>query len=297
LFDPSKPGGVILEIPTGQHYFKLERDGKVVLNFFHSSPGTGTRIASVDLKTIPIAETVFIGFSWSPQEINLHVRPKIPGSKLVSAKGELSPIQYRVGTDGSIIRIGGHNVKVMGTTFYKGGKAIITPTSLDSWNETIQVVDILKTGKSAEGHIYEVTIANLVLVVLVTGFEAYTKKRFVEMEDEGIPPNFDGLINSIYSTKDRDRGVKDTLYEEAKIAGISILKQIVAKRVINFQNFDDAKRAFNYAYGIKFREIGVSSQDLAKLQTNFRYRHRIIHVSTIPGISIKRMCHPKNLFS
>ena len=40
-----------------------------VLRFFHSSPGTGTRVASIPLGTLPDFEKAFLAFSWSSEEV------------------------------------------------------------------------------------------------------------------------------------------------------------------------------------------------------------------------------------
>ena len=45
LFDPKIPGGLILEVPSGGHYFRLERTDAAEICFYHSSPGTGTRVS------------------------------------------------------------------------------------------------------------------------------------------------------------------------------------------------------------------------------------------------------------
>ena len=72
----------------------------------------------------------------------------------------------------------------MGASFYKGGKPILQPTAIDAWKETIKATEILGTGKSDQGYIFETAVTNLTLAVLVTGFEAFTKKRFLEIEQE-----------------------------------------------------------------------------------------------------------------
>jgi len=279
LFDTAKPGGIILEIPSGQHLFRLERDDALLLHFYHSSPGTGTRVASIDLKALPVAPRVLIGFTWAAKEITLNIGPMVANGKLVSAIGVPSSKQFRVGTDGSVFQIGDQNVEVTGFTYYQGGRAIIQPTALEAWKETVQAIDILTTGQSTEGYIYEVVVANLILVVLVTGFEAYTKRRFLELEQGGVSPNTNELIERFYPKSEREAGIVAALEEEAKTAGVSVLQHIVNRGAINFQNFNKAKDAYNKAYGIKFGELGISSQKIETLHSFFRYRHKIIQKS------------------
>lgn len=284
LFDKKKAGGIILEIPSGQHLFRLERDNDLCIHFYHSSPGTGTRVATIDLNNLPPAPNVFMAFSWTPDEIKLHVGPKVSGAKLASATGIASKRQFRVGKDGSVYQIGDHGVEIMGISFYQAGRPIIQPTAIEAWSETVKAIEILATGQSTEGYIYEVVVTNLTLAILVTGYEAYTKKRFLELEQEGLAPDTGAVIDAFYPKKEREAGIKALLESEAQDASVSVLQHIVARDAINFQSYKNCKRAYNKGYGVKFGDLGLSGNKLEALQSYIRYRHRIIHVSPSLGM-------------
>jgi len=284
LFDPTAGRGVLVEIPSSGHLFRIERDEDLILHFFHSSPGTGTRVASIDLKKVPPSDTVFLAFTWSPKEINFHLGPQVPGAELVSSKGVLSKRQLRIGTDGSIYEIGGPGIEIMGAPFYKGGKPILQPTAIDAWKETIKATEILDTGKSDQGYIFETAVTNLTLAVLVTGFEAFTKKRFLEIEQEGIEPDINAVVNSFFPRKERDAGISEMLKSEAEDAQKTVLKLIVDRDSINFQNYQKCKLAYNKAYQIIFGDLGLQSSTLEKIKKYILYRHRIIHVSALLGM-------------
>lgn len=200
------------------------------MHFYHSSPGTGTRDAQIDLKKLPPAEKVIVILSWSPEETRLNVGPKSPGGELVSATGSVSSVQLRVGDDGGVYSTGNQHIKIMGLNIFKGGKAIIEPTALDAWKETVQVMEILATGQSTEGYIYEAALASSTIVLLVTGFEAYARKRFIELEEEGVNPNMERLFEAFFSNKEREAGIQKVRDEEAQVAGVSTLKHIVGKK-------------------------------------------------------------------
>jgi len=284
LFDKDKPGGVILEIPSGQHLFRLERDNSLCVHFYHSSPGTGTRVATVDLKNLPAAPVVFLAFSWTPSETKLHVGPKTPEAELVSVTGVASQRKFRVGKDGKVYQIGDNGVEVMGVNFYQAGQPIILPTAKDAWEETVKAIEVLSTGESKEGYIFEAVVTNLSLAILVTGFETYSKKRFLELEQEGLAPNTSSVIDAFYAKQEREAGIATVLESEAEDAGTTVLQHVVSRGTINFQNYSNCKRAFNKAYGIKFGSLGLSSDTLKNLQSFIRYRHRIIHVSPSIGM-------------
>lgn len=284
LFDKEKAGGIILEIPSGQHLFRLERDNDLFIHFFHSSPGTGTRVATIDLNKLLPAPNVFMAFSWAPDEIKLHVGPKVSGAKLASTTGVASERQFRVGRDGSVYQIGDHGVEVMGISFYQAGRPIIQPTAKEAWSETVKAIEVLATGQSTEGYLYEVVVTNLTLAILVTGFEAYTKKRFLELEQEGLTPDTGAVIKAFYPKKEREAGIKALLESEAQEAGVSVLQHLVGRNAINFQSYKNCKRAYNKGYGVKFGDLGLSGNTLEDIQSYIRYRHRIIHVSPSLGM-------------
>ena len=291
LFNEKVPGGILLEIPSGQHFFRLERDDQLHLHYYHSSPGTGTRVASIDLKKLTPSETVFIAITWSPDNINLHFGPKVKDVELVNVTGIASPKQFRIGKDGSIHQIGDKGVQVMGVNFYQGGTPILLPTAIEAWTETIHAIDILNTGQSDQGYAYDTVVTNLTLSILVTGFEAYTKKRFVELEEEGIKANTTKLIEAFYPRKERDAGIAQILKEEAEEKLISELQYILDRDIINFQSFKKCKLAYNKSYGIKFGEINLSTEALENLQKYIQYRHKIIHVSANLGVLNQETMH------
>ena len=284
FFDKKKPGGIIFEIPSGEHLFRLERDNDLCIHFYHSSPGTGTRVATIDLNNLTPAPCVSIAFSWIPNEIKLHVGPKIIDAELASATGIASKRKFRIGKDGHVYQIGDHGVEVMGVSFYQAGQPIIQPTAIEAWEETVKAIDILATGQSTEGYIYEVVATNLTLAILVTGFEAYTKKRFLEIEQEGLAPDTGAVINVFYPKEERETGIETLLKSQAMDAKVSVLQHVVSRNAINFQNYKNCKRAYNKGYGIKFGEIGISGPKIEALQSYIRYRHKIIHVSPSLGM-------------
>ncbi|APC94372.1 hypothetical protein IBE10_07860 [Francisella tularensis subsp. novicida] len=286
IFNKNIKARKIIEIPSGEHLFLLERDEEFFINFYHSSPGTGTRVASINLVDIEETDNLFFAFVWSPNEIRFHLRPIVKGqnTKLVSVIGIPSPKTFRVGKDGIVYQLGDQFVQVRGVSVFREGKPVLLPTALETWKETIESIKLLSTGKSSEGYIYESVVSNLSIAILVTGFEAYSKKRFLELEKEGIIPNIEGVIKSFFPKRERDIGIYETLKLEAEDAKKSLLIYIVDKGVINFQNIDSCKRAFNKCYGIKFGEIGLSNNCLPTLKKIIAYRHKIIHVSPSIGM-------------
>lgn len=283
LFNENNDGGILIQVPSREKLIRLERDQNMNISFYHSTPGTGTRVATINLKDVPQSNKVKIVLTWSPEEINLHLGPLGVKSKLFTAKGQLSKRQFIVGKDGGIYQIGDQGIDVMQVEIYKDGIPVVQPNALAAWKNTLKSIEILSAGQSGEGYIFESVVTNLSIVILMTGFEAYTKKRFLEIEKEGVNPDIDSLLESFLSRKEKEADLDELIKVEAKDSGITVLEALFDRNSINFQNYDQCKKAYNKAYNIKFGEIGLDSNKLEKIQKIINYRHRIIHVSPLLG--------------
>jgi len=281
LLDPLIRGGILLEVVAGSHVFRLERDEAFCLNFYHSSPGTGTRVATIALAEITAADPVFLAFTWEPSQISLSIGPKVEGGTLHRAEGTISPRQLRVGSDGSVLVLGDRGVSVVGTRIYVSGVPILLPTAIEVWDEVVQSANVLLEAIEQGDHLREVVLSNSILTMLVTGFESYAKRRFVELEKEGITPDTEALFSAIFPRSQIDHGLPRLLKAEAQDLHISVLEHIVEDRRINFQDYDQSKRSFKVAYGIRFGDLALTSQHLNRLQQMIRYRHSIVHVSPL----------------
>lgn len=284
LFDPNKGRGILIEVPSGKTVLRLERDEELNLHFYYASPGTGTRVASVNIIPLKGASRIHVFLCWSPEEIRLHIADADNPEKQVVGYGKPAEFQLRVGDDGKIYQIGDKGVEVMGERMFVGGRPVLQPTALNVWKETLKAVEVLLKGKSSEGYIFDVVVANMVIVMLATGIEAYCKARFEELEGEGIEPNYDELEKEFFSKWEREKGVFEEIRKEAFLKGVSVIKELISRRRIDFGNYDDCKTAFNKGYGIKFGELGVSNKNLEELKTLIEYRHRIVHVSPLIGM-------------
>lgn len=280
-FKKNSQAGVLVEIPADGHFFRVDRTSERVLRFFHSSPGTGTRVASIPLGSLPDFEKAFLAFSWSPEEVAFYCGPRGIESELLTAKGIPSSVSFRIGRDGQVFQIGDDGVQVMGVRVHQAGQPILTPTAIEAWQNTIKAIEILITGKSEEGFIFEVVQTSAIISMLVTGLESYAKTRLLELETEGISADWKALFLTFASKAERESDRLSELEAKATTANQTVLTEVVNALKINFQNYDDLKRAYRAAYGIKLGEVGVDSQTLSKLQDFIRYRHRIVHVSPL----------------
>ena len=280
-FRVGAPGGIIIELPAGGHYFKLERTEDRRLNFYHSSPATGTRLASIDLTSVPSFERAMLAFVWSPEEIRLHCGPKDITTGLLAATGTASPMSIRIGTDGTIFHLGDAGLQVAGVRIQRGQEVILAPTARETWESTLQAVRILWTGSSDQGFMFEVLQSTVTLSMLLTGLENYAKTRFLEIETEGIQSDAVSLFSAFSSKAERESTRFSELEAMSNETSTSLLAIVAENSRINFQDFDHLKRAFRAAYGIKIGDLGLKPHEIEAVRRVIQYRHRTVHVSPL----------------
>ena len=172
----------------------------------------------------------------------------------------------------------------MGFRVHQAGGPVLTPTAIEAWTSTVKALEVLWTGKSDQGLIFEVVLASVTISILVTGFETYAKTRLLELETEDIRANASGVFEAFASKAERESNRWKELEEEAATDRDTVLQKLIEAGKINFQSYDQVKRVYKRAYGIKLGEIGVSSQTLDELQRMIGYRHRVVHVSPLLGM-------------
>ena len=158
---------------------------------------------------------------------------------------------------------------------FSSGRSIVEPRAIKVWEEALSALDVLSGSTSPEGYAFENVLSNVGLGVLVTGFEAYCEKRFTELQGEGIYADLPKLVRKFISREDADL---------IRNLGVDQQLEAVADR-INFQNYANAKLAFNKGYGISFgKDVHVPTSVLEELQQLIRYRHKVVHVSPRLGM-------------
>jgi hypothetical protein len=292
LFDRSAGHGILLQIPSGPYLLRLERDANLVLRFLHASPGSGTRLAEVDITPLDGPDPLLVCLAWSPEETRLHVgRPGDPSSILVG-HGERTTQRFqitrRMDSSGcpEILQVGDHGLDVLGFRVYEGAAPIVEPPAIEAWREIAKAVEMLGGAESKEGFIFEVVQTNTTLVMLVTGLEAYSQKRFGELDEEGINLDLESLAGASRLSKTVERlGGVDGIVRDAEAAGTSPGVLLSGRTGFNFQDYEQCKAAYRAGYGINFADdLRLDSDDLRRLKRAIGYRHQIIHVSPLNGM-------------
>jgi hypothetical protein len=271
--------GIILDVPGKGHFFRLERTTNRTLLLFHSSNGTGTRQASICLQSISDFDTAWLEIAWSPSDLSLKCQPIGIDQPALFASGTPSPTNFRVADNGLVFQFGDQNIEVMDTQFTIDGKRVLSPTAIESWSNTLKAIEILRSGKSTIGYLYEIIQGNAILSMLVTGLEIYSKTRLNEINTEGIPGDWNAVFNAFTPKKVRESGRLSEISQEAEKLGVPIFQAVLDELNINFQSIEKIKLAYKTSYGIRLGEIGINNLIIQKLRTFVEYRHRIVHVS------------------
>jgi hypothetical protein len=274
LFDGKQPALHFMEKIASPYILRLERDNDFNVNFIHSSPGTGTRITSVNIEPLRGSPFIFFMLSWSPDAICLYaINDK--NIRLVSKDFEKADYKLFV-ENGFVIQVGSKGVQTANYITIINGKKVVTNYAIDTWRDTTTAVNTLQKAESKEGRIFESITSCLSLTMLCTGFEVYCRKRFFEIILEGYEPNYEALLGKFIPEKYRDSTAK-----EAKKNGHSIAHEIVfQKRRIDFGNYENCKDAYGKGYGISLPNL-VQPQLIQDVCRFILYRHKLIHATPL----------------
>jgi hypothetical protein len=286
LFTKNLGHVIMFEVESGEQFFRIERDNELNVHFYHSSPGTGTRVASVNISLLYDSPNVLIILSWSPELTRLSIGGKGKYKKLIEEEGKVSNKQFRIGNDGQVLQIGDHNLEISHFELYKNGKPYLQPTAIETWKKTYDAINLLISGESKSEDVrFNMVVSNMAIVMMVSGYESYCKRRFIETEGEGKHADFKTLFTHFSSKSERENNVLETIVFEAKELSISPTKYMVKNNRIDFQNYENCKKAYKKAYNISFSEdLDLDNVIIVKIQKLIRFRHRIVHYSIFEGL-------------
>jgi hypothetical protein len=272
LFEPHVAGEVVFSEKAGPHVFLIDTGDGLTLRFWYSSPGTGTRVAQVDLAQMQPAPWLTLTFKWSPDRVDFVASDRDHDGNSISATGVNSATR-RYGLVGAgILTMAPFAEQV--SLRIDGVKVFETP-AIEVWKSTVEAIDIALSRTSTEARFGNVQ-SNMVLVMLDTGFETYLRTRFGELEAEGVKPNEQALALKFMLVTERQGGGFEALKASAAAENVSVFGLLLSR--IGFLNFDRAKTAYSKAFEIKFGEL-ASGDEINRMRRLLHYRHRIVHES------------------
>jgi len=274
----TKDNLIILSFIKGNTIFLLEKTSDLKLRFIRGFLTSNTIVSEIDLKDFYKfhPKELFIALTWSPKEQAIYV-----GYTKNLIKGhsyQTSNIIFRKSRNGDVFRIETRGFQIGAYFIMNNGNVILEPTAKEIFDFHMERVKILLENCKKENFLFETTIAQQIIVMLVTAFEVYSRMRFLELEKEGKLPNIEELFKRFISTKYREVEIKQ-IRERAQRENKSELEVFVERRYINFQNWDDFKDAYNKGYNLRIGDINISSQIITEIKKFLKWRHKIIHAN------------------
>ena len=291
IFDSSLGNLQVFNIQIKGSKFSLYRTADLKLQFSLLSTKTGIRVASLKLPPPTLAIGIIV--TWSDETVDLFAGDftKLP---LSHAKAQKQPGRVRQDKNGALV-VMAEGVQYISNM--EGGELVLLSTAKELWDLTVfKIAHLVGKAKkcletngahSYDDFLLESSISQQCFIMLVRGFEVYTKARFLEIDKEipfhGIIPRIDLLLNEFT----RDTKTLHKVFAYTEINKKSLIEGLISvsgyrgqKGLINFQNWSDCKKAYNLGYNIKFGDIpNLKSDVLERVQRYMRFRHKIIHSS------------------
>jgi hypothetical protein len=157
--------------------------------------------------------------------------------------------------------------------------------ALDAWESAakaaLMLLDHVERQIDVESSLY-IILANQTLAIIVSGYEAYCERRFGELIIAGCPIDYARMDRKLVPQAKQGDDVGIERHDATR--SVAFARQIIRRYRINFQDFENGKRAYTAAFGIRFGDLGLSPGALEALQVYLRYRHRIVHVSPLLAV-------------
>ena len=276
LLDPDPKKTRLFHIIVGANIFVLERTHEKKLRYFYASPGTGTRVCWFDFNKNFEDNVCEVKLYWPPNDVKMEVYTGTRVAyRVISC---LSIATYKTFKHNPPNEYGSKLNQVWGFHIISQGKVLVEPCGLEYWSETKEAVRAFEdcdSKKPKGNYLYEVTRCAASITAIVTGWETYCRKRFSEMEEEGLIPNEEELSSWLFS---KDKELKEAeAREKAKEDGFSFTKYLAEKK-IQFQNYKKCSLAFSKAYKLDFSQI-LTTDEIDELKNFIKYRHEVVHVS------------------
>jgi hypothetical protein len=183
-YDAFSENIVIIKQRVSESLFLLCIDIQFNLVFSHSSVETGIRESKVNLREFDFATPLIVALRWSKNE-NYLFMSKLDKCFVRASRAEQKGGKIRFGSDGSLYQIGDVGMDVAYYRAVQDGKDVLLPMAKEVWDSTIIKVNVLIDGCKLKDFLFETTLVQQCIVMLVTGLEVYTKNRFSEMEKKG----------------------------------------------------------------------------------------------------------------
>ncbi|MFB6099638.1 MAG: hypothetical protein ABEK16_00040 [Candidatus Nanohalobium sp.] len=276
LFDESHDNLIIIsEISEDNNSaLKLYRNQDFEHVYEHGSIDTNLRKTKMEVDDLEGCQELMIFLTWSDEEIKLSVGPDQNMEEgLRHSKSQGIVAKLRQDKLGNLVFIGDENLQVGSYQIRKNGELVLETQSKEVADFKLEKCEKMLDLVEGEDFLAESTITQQVVINIVTAFEAYLQKRFVEIAEEKNM-NLQELIDNTFSKvsfKQKKQYRKAIEKEkEPKVA-------ISERHEINFQSIDTTHNIFFNVFSINLKQF-LSQRDMYEgIARTLNYRHKIIH--------------------
>jgi len=286
LFDSLNQYVCLFSVHAGKSLFKLFRDNDLNLTFVHKRPETHVRTAAIKLYGLSADVSICICLDWSEEQSHLYISDLLFPDDIQHCKAN-ETVERATIYSHQIIPASGMLSSLLFSSNSLAKGHLSTAKGLWDWHlsDVNNLINRLKSCRERQCPItnptYEFAVIKQCVVMLVKAWEVYAKKRFAEMEENGKKPDIEALLLKF----DKIDSTREELCKYVSSTGKSELASLLEMRgrgLINFQNYENCKDAFNKGYGVKFGELPNIGQTLDDIQSYIQLRNVIVHARDEP---------------
>jgi len=260
-----------------QHVWLVEWGPQNRLRFFHARPDQQTRLAELAGQPLRPGRQQFIAFAWSADGDSLYCGEKGGEDLRKALSSEIDWASLVPLPDGTILRVGDEGVEVGYFRMTSGGAVIAQSSPIQVARHQIETARVLVRNSQLADFLFESSLIQQVLVLLVTTMEVYCRERVLELHAKGIDVDLSALLDAFIPANYRN-DYEATLHTQAESEGKSALGLLLDDRKLNFQNWKSLKKI--YAKGLGVSLVDVAPEDcLERVRQVIRWRHKVIHAS------------------
>lgn len=281
LSSEESDGGLILEVvsDTGEKGIRLwKKEGnRLVYEFFGID--AGLRQCVVNLADFASYTDFFVALTWSSAEISLSIGPISDDydGDLASNSSSETIAQVRRDKNDRLVVLGDSGVEIGYYHVQEAGQETLRPQAKEifDFSET-KCRTLLEAAETSDGFLFESTLVQQIIVMLVTGLETYLEERFIEMcserelQDEEIAK----AMASVYGPVS-----DEALLERAEKKGVPV-QELAREQLINFQDISEAHKIYSKAVGYNLQNSLNRTGNRGLIERCIDARHSIIHEAT-----------------
>lgn len=257
------------------HVLLLEWGPGNRLRLFHGLPNQETRMAELEDLRLREGGRLFVAFTWSHDQDQLFGGEQGEDALRKAATSVVDWVSLIPLPGGGVLRVGDEGLHVGYFRMTADGEVIAESSAIDVARHHIARAQLLLDHAKAGDFLFETTVVQQVVVLLVTLIEVYGRSRIIELAELGVPVRVDALVDAFVPDRYRNQ-YKEELMARSRLQGKTELELLLGDGRVNFQNWAQFKKSYNKGMGVRLGEE-VPTNIAEQVQEVIRWRHKIVH--------------------